>query len=215
MRTALISALGVMLMLSACAKPPSQTRNACAIFEQRDGLFNNWRRAAIAAEDWDTAAALLDAHHGEIVFALAKVDLKVVARQPWLDLLAAHGVGEAEDDAGGIRPDLALQAQPLRHAHHRALEALGRGAVGMQVFGQFDHEGDALGVTGVGGGVARRHRASMACVAAVHTARMRLRKLVAPHAHACMIVAPNHAPPAATVVFHRVSASRTPATRSA
>ncbi len=50
MRTALISALGVMLMLSACAKPPSQTRNACAIFEQRDGLFNNWRRAAIAAE---------------------------------------------------------------------------------------------------------------------------------------------------------------------
>lgn len=50
MRTALISALGVMLMLSACAKPPSQTRNACAIFEQRDGLFNNWRRAAVAAE---------------------------------------------------------------------------------------------------------------------------------------------------------------------
>ena len=49
-------------------------------------------RAAIAAEDWDAAAALLDAHHGEIVFALAKVDLKVVARQPWLDLLAAHGV---------------------------------------------------------------------------------------------------------------------------
>ena len=50
MRTALISTLGVMLMLTACAKPPSQTRNACAIFEQRDGLFNNWRRAAIAAE---------------------------------------------------------------------------------------------------------------------------------------------------------------------
>jgi phospholipid/cholesterol/gamma-HCH transport system permease protein len=39
----------------------------------------------------------------------------------------------------------------------------------------------------------------MACVAAVHTAGMRLRKLVAPHAHACMIVAPNHAPPAAAV----------------
>ena len=44
MRTALVFALGSMLMLSACAKPPSQTRNACAIFEQRDGLFNNWRR---------------------------------------------------------------------------------------------------------------------------------------------------------------------------
>ncbi len=46
MRTALVSTLSVMLILSACAKPPSQTRNACAIFEQRDDLFNNWRRAA-------------------------------------------------------------------------------------------------------------------------------------------------------------------------
>ncbi len=50
MRTAVVSAIGVMLMLSACAKPPSQTRNACAIFEQRDGLFNNWRSAAQKAE---------------------------------------------------------------------------------------------------------------------------------------------------------------------
>ena len=39
MRTALYSALGVMLMLSACAKPPSQTRNACAIFEQLLEIF--------------------------------------------------------------------------------------------------------------------------------------------------------------------------------
>ena len=49
-------------------------------------------RAAIALEDWDAAAGLLESHHGEIVFALSKVDLKVSARQPWLDLLAAHGV---------------------------------------------------------------------------------------------------------------------------
>ncbi|QLF71157.1 hypothetical protein FE840_017235 [Peteryoungia desertarenae] len=50
MRTALVSALGAMLLLSACAKPPTQQRNACAIFEQRDGLLNNWRREAIKAE---------------------------------------------------------------------------------------------------------------------------------------------------------------------
>lgn len=50
MRTALVSALGAMLLLSACAKPPVQQRNACAIFEQRDGLVNNWRREAIKAE---------------------------------------------------------------------------------------------------------------------------------------------------------------------
>ena len=42
-------------------------------------------RAAIGAEDWDEAARLLDVHHGAIVWALAKVDLKVsetVTHQP-------------------------------------------------------------------------------------------------------------------------------------
>ncbi len=42
--------VGLLLALTACAKPPSETRNACAIFEQRDGLFNNWRRAAVKTE---------------------------------------------------------------------------------------------------------------------------------------------------------------------
>jgi hypothetical protein len=42
-RTAFILAL---LLLPACATAPSQIRNACAIFDQRDGWFNNWRRAA-------------------------------------------------------------------------------------------------------------------------------------------------------------------------
>ncbi|MBW8284862.1 MAG: hypothetical protein K0M55_14800, partial [Rhizobium sp.] len=42
--------VGLLLALTACAKPPSQTKNACAIFEQRDGLFNNWRRAAEKTE---------------------------------------------------------------------------------------------------------------------------------------------------------------------
>jgi hypothetical protein len=45
-----ILAICLLLSLAACAAPPSQTRNACAIFEQRDGLFNNWRRAAEATE---------------------------------------------------------------------------------------------------------------------------------------------------------------------
>lgn len=53
-------------------------------------------RAAIGAEDWDEAARLLDVHHGAIVWALAKVDLKVSARQPWLDLVAAHDALVAE-----------------------------------------------------------------------------------------------------------------------
>lgn len=36
----------LLLPLASCASAPKQTRNACAIFEQRDGLFENWERAA-------------------------------------------------------------------------------------------------------------------------------------------------------------------------
>ncbi len=40
----------VLLLLAGCATVPRDTRNACAVFEQRDGLFNNWRRAAYQVE---------------------------------------------------------------------------------------------------------------------------------------------------------------------
>ncbi|MBK5565976.1 hypothetical protein AB4Z34_33380 [Ensifer sp. 2YAB10] len=40
----------VLLLLAGCGTVPRDTRNACAVFEQRDGLFNNWRRAAYGAE---------------------------------------------------------------------------------------------------------------------------------------------------------------------
>jgi len=40
----------LMLVLAGCATAPSQVTNACAIFEQRNGIFNNWRRDAKAAE---------------------------------------------------------------------------------------------------------------------------------------------------------------------
>ena len=40
----------VLLLLAGCASAPRQTQNACAVFEQRDGMFDNWRRAAYRAE---------------------------------------------------------------------------------------------------------------------------------------------------------------------
>ena len=40
----------VLLLLAGCASVPRQTQNACAIFEQRDGFFDNWRRAAYGAQ---------------------------------------------------------------------------------------------------------------------------------------------------------------------
>lgn len=52
MRTRVISILAVMLLgvLAGCATAPHHTRNICAIFDQRDGWFNNWQRAAERTE---------------------------------------------------------------------------------------------------------------------------------------------------------------------
>ena len=38
--------LVAVLALSGCASAPKNTANTCAIFEQREGLFTNWRRDA-------------------------------------------------------------------------------------------------------------------------------------------------------------------------
>jgi len=39
-----------VLTLAACAKAPSRINNVCAVFEQNDGWFNNWRSEATKAE---------------------------------------------------------------------------------------------------------------------------------------------------------------------
>lgn len=49
MRIAFFIAL-MALSLTACASAPSRITNACAIFDQKDGLFNNWARQAKSAE---------------------------------------------------------------------------------------------------------------------------------------------------------------------
>ncbi|MFD1329617.1 transglycosylase SLT domain-containing protein [Mycoplana ramosa] len=38
------------MMLAACGTVPRNTDNACAVFEQRDGLFENWERDARRVE---------------------------------------------------------------------------------------------------------------------------------------------------------------------
>src|SRR6218665_3940365 len=49
MRIAFFIAL-MALTLTACASAPSRITNACAIFDQRDGFFNNWSKQAKAVE---------------------------------------------------------------------------------------------------------------------------------------------------------------------
>lgn len=39
-------AFPLLLSLSACATPPRHINNVCAVFDQRNGWFNNWQQAA-------------------------------------------------------------------------------------------------------------------------------------------------------------------------
>jgi hypothetical protein len=50
MRIRTLLVLGLLALVAGCATAPRQTRNICAVFEQRDGLFTNWERAAERSE---------------------------------------------------------------------------------------------------------------------------------------------------------------------
>lgn len=42
--------VALLLALSACATPPSRINDICAVFEQRDGWFDNWQDSAKKTE---------------------------------------------------------------------------------------------------------------------------------------------------------------------
>ncbi|MFP3542915.1 transglycosylase SLT domain-containing protein [Rhizobium sp. SIMBA_035] len=50
MRIRTLLALVLLALVAGCATAPRQTRNICAVFDQRDGLFTNWQREAERAE---------------------------------------------------------------------------------------------------------------------------------------------------------------------
>jgi hypothetical protein len=50
MRIRTLLVLGLLALVAGCATAPGQTRNICAVFEQRDGVFTNWQRAAERTE---------------------------------------------------------------------------------------------------------------------------------------------------------------------
>ncbi|MFK0331059.1 transglycosylase SLT domain-containing protein [Rhizobium sp. NPDC090275] len=50
MRIRTLLAVVVLAVLAGCATAPKQTRNICAVFDQRDGIFTSWQRSAEKAE---------------------------------------------------------------------------------------------------------------------------------------------------------------------
>ncbi|MBU0581716.1 MAG: hypothetical protein KKB66_09755 [Alphaproteobacteria bacterium] len=45
-----VLSVGLLLALSACATQPENINNICAVFDQRDGWFNDWQSGAQRAE---------------------------------------------------------------------------------------------------------------------------------------------------------------------
>lgn len=93
--------IAALVVLSSCATAPHQIRNSCAIFEQRDGLFNNWRRAADkASREYGVPRAGADGDDlRRIRFpALCTATAHTIARfHPWTRPSSAYGYAQALD----------------------------------------------------------------------------------------------------------------------
>ncbi len=89
------------MMLVACGTVPRQTDNACAVFEQRDGLFENWERDARRVErEYGVPVAVLMA----TVYAESgyRHNAKPPRRKlfgfiPWKRVSSAYGYSQALD----------------------------------------------------------------------------------------------------------------------
>ena len=87
-----------------------------------------------------------------------------------------YRIAEAQDQAGRVRPRLAIQAEALGQAHHRAFQSLRRGAVTVQAPGDLADEGDPLGVGGSGERlVGHRHSIAEAAGRRLHRGPLTLR----------------------------------------
>lgn len=100
MRIAFFIAL-MAVTLTACASAPSRVTNACAIFEQRDGLFNNWARDAkrVEREFGVPVPVLMATIYVESGFRpYAKPRRKyVLGFIPWGRISSAYGYAQALD----------------------------------------------------------------------------------------------------------------------
>lgn len=93
--------LVLLLLLAGCATAPSNINNVCAVFAQRDGWFNDWRRAAERSERTYGVPA-------SILMATVRVESGYRARArpprtkllgfiPWKRPSSAYGYSQALD----------------------------------------------------------------------------------------------------------------------
>lgn len=95
-----------LLFLVGCASTPSRIDNACAIFAQRDGLFNNWaREARHASRQYGVPVPVLMAtiytESGFRAYAKPRRTY-ILGFIPWKRLSTAYGYAQALDGTWGV-----------------------------------------------------------------------------------------------------------------
>lgn len=89
------------MMLAACGTVPRQTDNACAVFEQNDGLINNWRREAekVSREYGVPVAVLMATIYTESGYRhnAKPPRTKLLGFIPWKRVSSAYGYSQALD----------------------------------------------------------------------------------------------------------------------
>jgi hypothetical protein len=90
-----------LLFLAGCGTAPSRIDNACAIFAQRDGLFNNWaREAKRASREYGVPVPVLMAtiytESGFRAYARPK-RIYLLGFIPWKRPSSAYGYAQALD----------------------------------------------------------------------------------------------------------------------
>ena len=101
LRFSRIVTVAVLLALSACATAPRHINNVCAVFDQRDGWFNNWQRAAyrVSGKYGIPVPILMATIRKESGFkAYARPPRKyLLGFIPWGHVSSAHGFSQALD----------------------------------------------------------------------------------------------------------------------
>lgn len=96
----------VVLMAGCATRPPSNPENICAIFEEKDGWFEDWFEDAEAAEDhWNIPIPVMMATmHQESKFqAKAKPKRKrILWIIPWKRPSSAYGYAQVLDDTWDV-----------------------------------------------------------------------------------------------------------------
>ena len=105
MMRALLVLLAV-LMAGCATRPPSNPENICAIFEEKDGWFEDWFEDAEAAEDhWNIPIPVMMAtmHQESKVQAKAKPKRKrILWIIPWKRPSSAYGYAQVLDDTWDV-----------------------------------------------------------------------------------------------------------------